>query len=401
MVRNFSFMVVRILVLALIVAGSRNAGAVGYLFHPAHGFFGGGNGGIPTDTDLHVNSLNVGDVTGAVAGQILAKSINPHGGDPTLNNIVLGDPNSLQNNTTGLRNFAAGHNALFANTSGSSNIAIGEYALEDNTTGRYNFALGRYVLDENLSGDYNLGIIQQALTKNTTGGNNIALGRQALYSNVDGSDNGGMGYRVLQDNVSGIHNWAFGHKSLNNTTGSGNLGIGAYSGYANTSLDDQIFIGGWDGSTQYPADHRWEVTAVTAQHHVDDFQVNRDTYTLPMVHSIDGLVVTTCQADIFRCTDADATAKTGTVTLTGTESFIPVDASGGNVVLDLPAASGLKGQPYTVVSMEAQGANSITIDAAGAETINGALTCTVLDAQWKHVTITCTGTQWIIVGGNY
>lgn len=80
------------------------------------------------------------------------------------------------------------------------------------------------------------------------------------------------------------------------------------------------------------------------------------------------------------------------VTLDETHRTALVDATGGARVVNLPtAASGIY-RKYTVKKIDAS-ANTVTVDAAGAETIDGALTV-VFTLQWERITIQSDGTAW-------
>lgn len=75
---------------------------------------------------------------------------------------------------------------------------------------------------------------------------------------------------------------------------------------------------------------------------------------------------------------------------------LTVDASGGARIITLPAASQSTRRIYTIKKIDAS-ANTVTIDANAAETIDGAVT-QVLTAQWQAITIQCDGTAWFIIG---
>ena len=90
----------------------------------------------------------------------------------------------------------------------------------------------------------------------------------------------------------------------------------------------------------------------------------------------------------FRSVTASATAL-------ATDYLILVDATAGAVTVTLPAASGARGALIVVKKTDAS-ANAVTVDADGAETIDGAAT-TALPAQYDAVTVACDGSQWWIV----
>jgi hypothetical protein len=71
---------------------------------------------------------------------------------------------------------------------------------------------------------------------------------------------------------------------------------------------------------------------------------------------------------------------------------VTVDATLGAVVLTLPTALLSKWMQYTFKKTDAS-VNTVTVDAAGAETIDGALTV-VMTLQWERITIQSDGTAW-------
>ena len=85
---------------------------------------------------------------------------------------------SLNYNTTGIENTAAGYAALNSNATGSYNTANGWGALQNNTSGDNNTANGYQALYSNTSGNYNTAIGYQA-GLGSTGSHNIAIGYAA------------------------------------------------------------------------------------------------------------------------------------------------------------------------------------------------------------------------------
>lgn len=85
--------------------------------------------------------------------------------------------------------------------------------------------------------------------------------------------------------------------------------------------------------------------------------------------------------------------------LTSNSFLVKVDASSGNVTIDLLAASSQNGVVYIFKKIDSSG-NSVTIDANGSETIDGEGTI-VLNLQYAYVTIACDGDEWFIIGGEY
>ncbi|MFD4740632.1 hypothetical protein ACFWNQ_25190 [Streptomyces virginiae] len=86
------------------------------------------------------------------------------------------------------------------------------------------------------------------------------------------------------------------------------------------------------------------------------------------------------------------TSKTGNYTAGSFDEVVTVDATSGPVTITLPTAVG-RTRPVTVKKVDASG-NSVTIDGAGSETIDGQLT-RVLAAQWRSATLVPSGSGWV------
>jgi hypothetical protein len=83
------------------------------------------------------------------------------------------------------------------------------------------------------------------------------------------------------------------------------------------------------------------------------------------------------------------------ITLDETHHTVLVDATGANRTITLPTAASATGRLYVVKKIDAS-ANTVTIDPAGAELIDGAAT-KVLTAQWDSIKFQSNGTSWFIV----
>lgn len=83
--------------------------------------------------------------------------------------------------------------------------------------------------------------------------------------------------------------------------------------------------------------------------------------------------------------------KTADYTLTSTDYVITVDATGGNVTLTLPAASASVGQTYRIKRIDGS-VNTITVARAGADTIDGATSATLV-TQYSSKDIVCLTTS--------
>jgi hypothetical protein len=87
-------------------------------------------------------------------------------------------------------------------------------------------------------------------------------------------------------------------------------------------------------------------------------------------------------------------------TVTGTDAARPIDrvlkgnAVSAGVTVNLPSAAP-NPVVYTIIKVDASG-NTVTVDPAGSETINGSST-KVLSAQWEAVTLCSDGANWIAI----
>jgi len=81
-------------------------------------------------------------------------------------------------------------------------------------------------------------------------------------------------------------------------------------------------------------------------------------------------------------------------TALSTDEIISCDTSVGAIQVDLPAILGRKGRPYYIKN-KAGGANNVTVDADGAETIDGALT--QVFGAGTNLLIAPDSTEWLIL----
>lgn len=93
-------------------------------------------------------------------------------------------------------------------------------------------------------------------------------------------------------------------------------------------------------------------------------------------------------------TASEVRTVSGTVTVRPIDRVLKADASGAGVTLNLPSAAPNL-VTYSIVKSDATG-NTVTIDPAGTETINGAASST-LSAQWETVTLRSDGSNWIAI----
>lgn len=109
--------------------------------------------------------------------------------------------------------------------------------------------------------------------------------------------------------------------------------------------------------------------------------INSSGITLP-----DGTVVTSAVSL--------APVKVTDNALASPSQAIQVDATTKNITVTLTTALSAKGQFVTVIKIDATG-HTVTIAAAGANTINGA-TSQILYAQYEYIRVYSDGTTWWI-----
>ncbi len=86
------------------------------------------------------------------------------------------------------------------------------------------------------------------------------------------------------------------------------------------------------------------------------------------------------------------TSKTANYTVTANDYTITGDATSGNITFTLPTAVGIAGVMYVVKKIDASG-NSVIIDGAGAETIDGAASVSIT-TQYQSVVLQSNGANW-------
>ena len=98
---------------------------------------------------------------------------------------------------------------------------------------------------------------------------------------------------------------------------------------------------------------------------------------------------------VARATQALAKPATTSLALNRQDRVTLVDASGGDVVVTLPAAEIVQEQEFVVVRVDVS-ANDLNIEPASGETINGASKLS-LSSQWERARLYSDGTQWVLV----
>ena len=84
-------------------------------------------------------------------------------------------------------------------------------------------------------------------------------------------------------------------------------------------------------------------------------------------------------------------------TLTGTEQFVLINPSGGDVTINMPDAATYPGRQIFFKLTQAAGANTVTLQRQGSDTIDGATTYTDLDVQYESISVVSNGSNgWFI-----
>lgn len=119
---------------------------------------------------------------------------------------------------------------------------------------------------------------------------------------------------------------------------------------------------------------------------IEDGEITQ-SYSMPD-HGDNHHLVTSGQRQEITEVSANTTLETG-------HFSVLVDATGGARTITLPAAASHTHRIYNIKKIDVSG-NAVTIDGAGAETIDGAAT-QVLAAQYDSYTIQSDGTEWWII----
>lgn len=200
-----------------------------------------------------------------------------------------------------------------------------------------------------------------------------------------------------------------------------NHGIGGISGlqkygddsflpiYGGLSAPSRVNIHGKDYPTAGKAGRIYFPVTNAAKDGIEDagyFEGCTDTPFLVLLHGLKTGVLTERVADagiaIDGCTIKDGatrmavTTKTAAHTALATDYLILCDCTAGAITISLPTAVGITGKEYIIKKIDA-GANAVTIDPNGVETIDGAATKTAPN-QWNYGRFVSNGSNWMTVG---
>ena len=334
-------------------------------------------------------------------------------------NYFIGE-NSGRANTTGQLNLCIGGSSALLNTTGSYNYVFGDFGLSSNDTSNYNSAWGRYALGNHLTGDHNMAFGWQAMFVNNTGAFNTVFGDQALNTAGTVYNTVAIGYRSLYSQ-SGANraNLAIGAAAAYNvTTGSGNALIGdsvafnTLSGSDNTALGYHTLMGNVAGDKNTAIGYKADVasgsltnaTAIGALARAD----RSNSLILGSINGINGATANTnvgigtgspkSRLEVNGSFATNTTVTSANITLTDLHASVFCNAAISSITVTLPSASGIDGRIYTIKKVD-KSAHTVTIDAAGAETIDGNNNL-IFSAGYKYVVIQSDGSNWMVIGGN-
>ena len=89
------------------------------------------------------------------------------------------------------------------------------------------------------------------------------------------------------------------------------------------------------------------------------------------------------------------TTKTADYSLTATDHYITVDATGGNVTVTLPTAAGISGRCYGIKRLDNVLLNTVTVATTGGQTVDGAGSLGII-AQYEAHMLVSDGANWWI-----
>jgi hypothetical protein len=230
--------------------------------------------------------------------------------------------------------------------------------------------------------------------------NNSAFGESSLDSNTTGTRNSSFGVSALTSNTTANDNTAHGYFSLVSATGGGNTSIGSSSLAGLTTGTNNIAVGADAG--RYLADgvtanqtsaqgvYLGQGSKTNAAGQTNEIVIGRNAIgNGSNTTTIGNTSITKTYVRGALITQMPYTAKTAAYTA-GTDDYM-IECTANTFTVDLPTAVGITGKEYIVKNT---GAGVITVDANGAETIDGNTTFTL--NQWDTLPIMSNGTNWII-----
>tara|TARA_Y100000356_G_scaffold107320_1_gene93401 strand:+ start:156 stop:3623 length:3468 start_codon:yes stop_codon:yes gene_type:complete len=116
--------------------------------------------------------------------------------------------------------------------------------------------------------------------------------------------------------------------------------------------------------------------------------------------SAEGINITgslTLSGSLYFTSNVIKTVENGTTALDGSESLVMIDASSGNVTINLPLAASFPAKQINFKVIADPGSYTMTLQRQGSDTIDGATSNTSLDTQWEALSVISDGSsQWLI-----
>lgn len=295
-----------------------------------------------------------------------------------------------------LGSVAVGH-AAGKGQSGSNNVFVGERSGEAAGTGSGNVGVGRATFFSLTSGANNIAIGLNSAFNLTTGSNNVIVGGEA-FSN--GSHAIALGYLsgantnefAVGSATSQINTMLLGRGGASQTVANAVTIMTMRASGTNTNLSTGTLT--LAGSQSTGNQNGGDVIIATAPAGASGSTLNAHVERLRVTAANDlklscGLTVKSLHAQA---------GTANVITVSVSDYYVGVDCSGAAKTVNLPAAATAGAGKTFVIKDETGSAatNNITIDADGAETIDGAATY-VMAVNYESVTVVCNGTNWFIV----
>tara|TARA_R100001443_G_scaffold83375_1_gene90202 strand:+ start:297 stop:3773 length:3477 start_codon:yes stop_codon:yes gene_type:complete len=275
----------------------------------------------------------------------------------------------------------------------SDDVVLGHLAGQDlDNNVSYNVLIGREAGLNITTGDYNVHIGHQAKKTGTTGTYNVSVGSKALYG-ITGNYNVALGYQsgyTAATTGTGEYNTLLGAESGRNlTNGTGNVYVGYQAGFNGTNSTGNIIIGsGSLGTGTFNVSIDNQLRIGHGSNHIISGSLETGELLLKTV---------TLSGSLLNTGTVSLTSADSPYTITGTQQFVLIDPSGGDVTINMPDAATYPGREIRFKLTQAAGINTVTLQRQGADTIDGATTYTDLDIQYESISTVSDGsTGWFI-----
>jgi len=124
--------------------------------------------------------------------------------------------------------------------------------------------------------------------------------------------------------------------------------------------------------------------------------VNTNAKTIVVTQPVNNIQVTMHTSTIKTMTSSvDTVTKTADYTLVALNSVVLCDATTASFTITLPTAVGVEGKYYTIKKIDVS-VNTVTVDGAGSETIDGEIT-QIIQNKNVSITIVSNGANWLII----